>query len=134
MWEYNSEYNKWNMSIDNMIDDDYQFYLQELSLVRFYSKALSGATYLPVSNFNNIYDVLGSYKARNWYIGIDGSDYTNTLIPSFNAESINATTSVDYYDNEYFFRMPLYVYLFLYLLLLHYQGEEGHIYLLALLL
>ena len=98
MWEYNSEYNKWNMSIDNMIDDDYQFYLQELSLVRFYSKALSGATYLPVSNFNNIYDVLGSYKARNWYIGIDGSDYTNTLIPSFNAESINATTSVDYYD------------------------------------
>ena len=98
MWEYNSEYNKWNMSIDNMIDDDYQFYLQELSLVRFYSKALSGATYLPVSNFNNIYDVLGSYKARNWYIGVDGSEYTNTLIPSFNAESINATTSVDYYD------------------------------------
>ena len=75
MWEYNSEYNKWNMSIDNMIDDDYQFYLQELSLVRFYSKALSGATYLPVSNFNNIYDVLGSYKARNWYIGVDGSEY-----------------------------------------------------------
>jgi hypothetical protein len=87
MWEYNSEYNKWNMSIDNMIDDDYQFYLQELSLVRFYSKALSGATYLPVNNFNNIYDVLGSYKARNWYIGIDGSEYTNTLIPSFNSSN-----------------------------------------------
>ena len=98
MWNYNSEYNRWNMSFDNMIDNDYQFYLQELSLVRFYSKALSGATYLPINDLNNIYDVLSSRKSKNWYIGIDGSQYTNTLIPSFNAESINATNSVDYYD------------------------------------
>lgn len=98
MWEYNSEYNRWNMSSDNLIDDDYQFYLQELSLVRFYSKALSGATYLPINNFNNIYDVLGAHTPRSWYISIDGSQYTNTLIPAFNAEPINATTSVEYYD------------------------------------
>lgn len=97
MWNYNSEYNKWNMAIDNMIDDDYQFYLQELSLVRFYSKALSGATYLPINNFDNIYDVIGSRKSRNWYISIDGSQYTNTLIPSVNAEPINGTSSVNYY-------------------------------------
>lgn len=98
MWNYNSEYNKWNMSTDNMIDDDYQFYLQELSLVRFYSKALSGATYMPINNFDNIYDVIGNRKSRNWYISIDGSQYTNTLIPSVNAEPINGTSSVNYYE------------------------------------
>lgn len=86
------------MSSDNLLDDDYQFFLQELSLVRFYSKALSGATYLPINNFNDIYDVLGARKPKSWYISIDGSQYTNTLIPSNNAEAINATSSVNYYD------------------------------------
>ena len=97
MWEYNSENSKWSMPDDRLAYDDYQYLLQELSLVRFYSKALSGATYLPVNDLNNIYDIIGSYTPKNWYIGFDGSQYSNTLIPTVNATPINATSSYDYY-------------------------------------
>ena len=80
MWVFDNEYSKWISNDDKLLKDNFDFYKQELSSVRFYSKSLSGATFMPINNLDDIYDILGSYKPRNWYVGINGSEYTNTLI------------------------------------------------------
>ena len=98
MWVFDNEYSKWISNDDKLLKDNFDFYKQELSSVRFYSKSLSGATFMPINNLDDIYDILGSYKPRNWYVGINGSEYTNTLIPSKNATEINGTSSDDYYN------------------------------------
>lgn len=98
MWEYNSDYKKWSMDRDQLVQNDYDYLKQELSSVRFYSKCLSGATYLPMNDTNNIYDILGEYEPRNWYVGLLGSQYSNTLIPPKNAIEITPNSSYDYYQ------------------------------------
>jgi hypothetical protein len=98
MWTFDSNYNKWILNNDKLTISDFDFTVQELSAVRFYAKCLSGATYLPVNDLNDIYDILGNYQQRNWYVGILGSQYTNSLIPSKNPSSIDADTSSDFYD------------------------------------
>lgn len=104
MWIFDNDYNKWSSSDDNLVKNDFDLLKQELSSVRFYSKCLSGSAYLPMNNLENIYDILGNYKPRNWYIGINGSQYSNSLIPTNNPTEIKSSTSYDYYDkylNEY---------------------------------
>ena len=98
MWVYNSDYNKWSSSDDSLLKDNYDFLKQELSSVRFYSKCLSGATYLPMNSLDNIYDILGEYEPRNWYIGLIGSPYSNSLIPPQHATEIIESSSYDYYN------------------------------------
>ena len=97
MWIYNNDYNKWESTVDKLTLSDYELLKQELSSVRFYSKCLSGATYLPVNNLDNIYDILGDYRPRNWYISTNVSPYSNTAIPAEYATPIFATTSYEYY-------------------------------------
>lgn len=97
MWTYDSDYKRWVSTDDKLTIDNFEFLKQELSSYRLYSKCLSGASYLPMNDIDNIYDILGEYTPKNWYISIDGSQYTNTLIPSANAEPINGTSSYDYY-------------------------------------
>lgn len=97
MWVYNNDYKKWEATGDKLLLTDYELLKQELSSVRFYSKCLSGATYLPVHTLENIYDILGEYKPRNWYLSTVASPYVNTGIPAEYAEPIFATTSYDYY-------------------------------------
>ncbi len=98
MWVFNNDYNKWSSSDDSLLKDNYDFLKQELSSVRFYSKCLSGATYLPMNSLDNIYDILGEYEPRNWYIGLIGSPYSNSLIPPQNATEITESSSYDYYN------------------------------------
>jgi hypothetical protein len=97
MWIYNNDFNKWYSTDDKLSLDNFNYLKQELSSTRFYSKCLSGATYLPINNTNNIYDILGEYEPRNWYVGILGSSYSNSLIPSQHAMPITSQTSYDYY-------------------------------------
>jgi hypothetical protein len=100
MWVFDSEYNKWVSNDDILTRDSYTQFLQSLQDVRFYSKCLSGAVYSPVTDLNDIYDVLGKYTPQNFYVGIQQSEYTNTLIPSKNPTQISS----DYYtkfQNEY---------------------------------
>lgn len=98
MWIYDRDYSKWVSNDDYLTKQNFDFYKQSLFDVRFYSKSLSGATFLPINGLDNIYDILGSYKPRNWYVGINGSQYTNSLIPSSSPVEITATSSYDYYD------------------------------------
>lgn len=97
MWQYNTDTNTWNKKSDRLVKDDFDFLQQELFLTRYYAKCLSGATYLPVNSLDNLYDVIGPYPAKSWYVSILGSQYSNTLIPPVSPESIEEETRFDYY-------------------------------------
>jgi hypothetical protein len=106
MWIYNDDYKKWeSKKSDSISKYDFDLLKQELRSTRLYSRCLSGATYLPINNMNNIYDVLDNYKKTNWYISPDptnGSIYSSSIMPldpmPINKDSIN-----DYfkYRSEY---------------------------------
>ena len=98
MWNYNNNYSKWFANDDKLIREDFNFLKQELQSVRFWSKCLSGATYLPVNGLSNIYDVLQEYEPRNWYIGNVSSPYSVSTIPPQNASLIDTNSSYDYYN------------------------------------
>jgi hypothetical protein len=94
MWNINKDTNKWSLTSDSLPKDTFDLLKQELSKLRFYSKCLSGATYIPMNDTNNIYDILGRYTPKNWYIN---SPYSITPIPPQHAEVISITTSDSYY-------------------------------------
>jgi sugar lactone lactonase YvrE len=97
MWTYNSTYNKWSSTDDKLTKSDFDLLKQELKATRFYAKSLSGATYLPINGTDDVYDILGKYQPRNWYISILGSPYSITTIPSQHASSIDVESSYNYY-------------------------------------
>lgn len=106
MWTYNSDYNKWFANDDSISKDEFDFLKQELRATRYYSRILSGATYLPVNDLTNIYDILGDYQSRTWYINPDstiGSQYSVTSIPPQHASPIDNDTLDNYskYLTEY---------------------------------
>ena len=100
MWVYNSDYNKWFANNDSLSKNDFDLLKQELRATRFYSRCLSGATYLPVNDLNDIYDILGDYQPRTWYISPDvtnGSLYSVTSIPSQHSSPIDNVSLGNYY-------------------------------------
>ncbi len=98
MWIFNTDYNKWVTTNDLISKANFDYLKQELNSTRFYSKCLSGASYLPVNRLDNIYDILGEYEPRNWFIGLDGSQYSNAVLPSSHTTPINKTSEFDYYQ------------------------------------
>jgi hypothetical protein len=106
MWTYNTDYNKWFANEDSISKSDFDLLKQELRATRYYSRILSGATYLPVNDLTDIYDILGDYQARDWYVSTDttvGSPYSITSIPPQHATPIDQNTYNDYskYLTEY---------------------------------
>ena len=98
MWIFNTDYNKWITNNDLISKSNFDYLKQELNLTRFYSKCLSGATYLPVNRLDNIYDILGEYEPRNWFIGLDGSQYSSAVLPSTPRTPINQVSEFEYYQ------------------------------------
>ena len=102
MWTFNTDYNKWVTVKDKISKNNFDYLKQELASTRFYSKCLSGATYFPVNNLDNIYDILGEYEPRNWYISNVGSVYTSgpfsAVIPMNFKSPITSLTSYDFYE------------------------------------
>jgi hypothetical protein len=99
MWKYNSDFNKWSSTDDKLTKSDFNFLKQELKSTRLYSKCLSGATYLPVNDLSNIYDIIEEYKFRNWYIPqIIGSPYSVSTIPPQDSTQITNDSSYDFYN------------------------------------
>jgi hypothetical protein len=105
MWTYNTDYNKWFANDDSISKNDFDYLKQELKATRYYSRILSGATYLPVNNLMDVYDILGNYQSRDWYISntTTGSPYSVTSIPPQHATPIDQSTYDDYskYLTEY---------------------------------
>ena len=97
MWIYNSNFGKWSSSSDSLTKTSFDLLKQELSATRFYSRILSGATFIPVNNLDNIYDILGEWEPRNWYINTFGSQYSETMSPTKNAMGIDTQNSYEYY-------------------------------------
>ena len=97
MWTYNSNFGKWSSSDNNLKVDTFNLLKQELSATRFYSRILSGATFIPVNDLDNVYDILGSWQPRNWYINSLGSQYSETMSPTKNAMPIDSSNSYEYY-------------------------------------
>jgi hypothetical protein len=100
MWTFNTDFNKWVTVEDKISKNNFDYLKQELASTRFYSKCLSGATYLPINNLENIYDILGEYEPRDWYISNVGSVYTSGAIPTNSKfrSPITALTSYDFYE------------------------------------
>ena len=98
MWIFNTDYNKWVTTNDLLSKSNFDYLKQELNVTRFYSKCLSGSSYIPVNNLDNIYDILGEYEPRNWYMSLAGSQYSNAVIPPLHATPINQVSEFDYYQ------------------------------------
>ena len=97
MWVYNKDLNVWKRSTDSLSKSDFDYLKQELSSTRFYSKFLSGSTYVPISDVDNIYDILGKWIPRSWYIGTLDSKYSYSNAPARFSKQINNATSYEYY-------------------------------------
>ena len=97
MWVYNSNFEKWSTSGDSLAKTSFDLLKQEFSSTRFYSRILSGATFIPVNDLDNIYDILGEWKPRNWYINSFGSVYSETMSPTKNSLGILKENSYEYY-------------------------------------
>lgn len=98
MWIYNNDYNKWEKKKDNLNLEEFEYFKQEFESFRFYSKCLSGSSYVPVNDTNDIYDILSNYVPRNWYISSTASQYSVSSIPTQNARAINSSSSDEYYN------------------------------------
>lgn len=98
MWNFNSDNGIWSKTNDGLKMSDFDLYERDLNEYRLYSKCLSGSTFVPFSDSNNLFDILGEYEERNWYIGPNGSPYTYTTIPPQNPVEINNDTRKDYYE------------------------------------
>ncbi len=94
MWNINKDTSKWSMTTDSLPKDTFDVLKQELSKLRFYSKCLSGATFIPMNNVDDVYDILGQYEPKNWYVS---SPYSVTSIPPQYASAISSTSSTEYY-------------------------------------
>ena len=100
MWVYNNDLQKWYRSDDTLLKGDFDYLKQELSSTRFYSKALSGSTYMIINDLNNMYGILNSWKPRNWYISTLGSKFSKSLNPKYYPESIDITSQDDFYNKN----------------------------------
>lgn len=98
MWIKNNDTNKWSLSEDVLDKTTYDYLKEDLKKVRLYSKCLSGSTYLPINNLDNLYDILTYQNKQNWYVNSIGSPYSVSLVPSQFDTPITATTSNEYFD------------------------------------
>lgn len=89
MWIYNKDNDKWEVKQGDLSKTSFDVYKQELSSTRYYSKCLSGATYLPVNDLNDIYETLKYENNTNWFIPTSISQYSETSVPSDNATFID---------------------------------------------
>ena len=96
MWVYNNDSQIWEFGSDGYVMDSFKYMKQELYSTRFYSKFLSGATYIPVNSISDVYEILGKWKPRSWYQSTSGSVYSQTLAPARYATPVDLESSFDY--------------------------------------
>ena len=75
MWLFNKDTNTWVKQTDSLSLYNYNNLKQDLASVKLYSKALSGANYLAISDVNNIYESITYKDCKTWYIDPSSSIY-----------------------------------------------------------
>ena len=91
MWKKNADTGKWVLQVESISKDTYEFYKQELSSVKLYSKCLSGSTYLKISDFDNLYPELQTERI-GFYIGTQSVPLRGPAI------RLNDITRREFYD------------------------------------
>lgn len=92
MWNRNLDTGKWVQQVDTLPKDRYESLKIDLEKVKLYSKCLSGATYLTINNFDDLYSDL-SDKNIGFHFGLDRQ---------FNGPSIPITqNNSDEFYNKY---------------------------------
>ena len=95
MYVFNSDTGQWTNQIDSITKDYYDNWKQDLQSVALYSRALSGATYIPINDLNNIYDVL-QYNKYGFFANMT---YSIPVIPTDGpTNSIDGTTHDEFYN------------------------------------
>ena len=101
MWTRNTDTGKWFNQIDALSKDSYDSLKQDLQSVRLYSKCLSGSTYLPINNLNNIYDTLSIDRVGYYITGLGGYPnpaYSSFTIPPITPIALNSSNSNEFYN------------------------------------
>lgn len=90
MWVRNIDTGKWSNQTDSLSGDYYESLKVDLERVKLYSKCLSGATYLTLNNFDDLYPQLNQTKI-GFYHGV---------LSQFNGPSIKITeeNSEEFYE------------------------------------
>lgn len=101
MWVINSDTGKWYSQSDNLSKDNFEKLRQDLQSVRLYSKCLSGAVYIMIDDFDNIYNTL-DYNKIGFYVdasvpGLPLYGVKNTP-PRGPLLSIDTSTYNDFYN------------------------------------
>jgi hypothetical protein len=91
-WVRNSDTGKWTSRADTLSKDSYDSLKQDLEKVKLYSKCLSGSTYLPINNLDNIYDVLEQDKIGFYVDNGPSTPGLPTPIP------LNSSNSDEFYN------------------------------------
>jgi hypothetical protein len=91
MWKKNADTGKWVLQVESISKDTYEFYKQELSSVKLYSKCLSGSTYLKINDFDNLYPELQTERI-GFYIGTQSVPLRGPAI------RLNDITRREFYD------------------------------------
>ena len=99
MWVRNPNTGQWLQQTDTISENNFSSWKQDMSKYRLYSKCLSGATYVPITGFSNIYDILSEYIPRTWYVGITYSTPIPYIPSAATKVAITGTSSVDYYSH-----------------------------------
>ena len=89
-WTRNPDTGKWTSRNDTLSKDSYDSIKEDLDKVKLYSKCLSGSTYLPIDNLENIYDVLDQDKI-GFYINSPTPGVPNPIL-------LNQLNSDEFYN------------------------------------
>lgn len=95
MWTRNLDTGKWSLQIDQLPKDYYDGLKQDMESVKLYSKCLSGAVYISIDNFDNIYNTLSVDKI-GYYID---NFFANKNIPFRGPQlSLNSSNYEEFYQ------------------------------------
>lgn len=96
--------NKWYQNKESLDKSNFLSYREDFKKVRFYSKCLSGSTYISIDNLDNIYDKLSFYNPKNWYYSATSLlPYSSTgVTPFLYPKSIGSSQETfDEYHTKY---------------------------------
>ena len=95
MFVRNTDTGKWFNQTDTLSKDVYDNLKQDFEKTRLYSKCLSGATFLPIDGFENIYNTF-DIKKIGYYVN---ESYTYFNVPQWGEQlPLNRSNSNDFYN------------------------------------
>lgn len=92
MYNYNIDGNKWTRRNDTLTKYSFDAFKQDFESIKMFSKCLSGATYVDIDSFDDIYENLKYKNEDSYYISSNYSEYSANEIldkevtPSFYVE------------------------------------------------